>query len=113
MKTKPTPRPKAARNGHPGSAADAEVLTLSEAAVYLRMPEADVLRMAESQGLAGQKVPDGWRFLKSAIQDWLRAPRPKRQGILAHIGAFKDDPTLDGMVDDIYRRRGRPHAEGD
>jgi hypothetical protein len=28
--------------------------------------------------------------------------------MLALAGAFKDDPDLQGIVEDAYRRRGRP-----
>src|SRR5277367_5054010 len=48
-----------------------EVLTLVEAAAYLRLTEADVLRMVDEQGLSARQLGKEWRFLKSAIQDWL------------------------------------------
>ena len=49
------------------------VLTLAEAAAYLRVSEMDVLRMVRDQILPGRQVASDWRFLKAAVQNWLRA----------------------------------------
>jgi excisionase family DNA binding protein len=90
-----------------------EVLTLAEAAAYLRLPEDEVLRLVDDQGLVGRQVGAEWRFLKSAIQEWLRAPPPRgsKEAMLAAAGAFKDDPDLLAIVEEIYRKRGRPITE--
>src|SRR5438128_2249663 len=85
-----------------------EVLTLSEAAAYLRVPEVEVLRLAEQQILPGRLLGGEWRFLKSAIQDWLKTP-PKqgsREAVLSTIGAWKDDPYVEEELKEIYRKRG-------
>src|SRR5689334_18238018 len=87
------PRRPAPANGRktPG-----EVLTLAEAAAYLRVTAADVLRLAREQGLPGRQVGTDWRFLKPALQDWLRGPRPKtNEAFLALAGASKGDPDLE------------------
>ena len=100
------PEPQPAGNGPPG-----EVLTLAEAAAYLRLPEKDVLAAA-SQGLPGRLVSGEWRFFKNAIQQWLSVSQPtaemRKAALLAAAGAFKDDPDLEDIVEEIYRRRGRP-----
>jgi len=90
-----------------------EVLTLSEAAAYLRVPEADVVRLTSTQGLPGRLIGSEWRFSKSALQDWLRTPppRPSKEAMLSSIGAWQDDPYLEEMLKGIYRRRGRPMTE--
>jgi excisionase family DNA binding protein len=97
-------------NGPPG-----DVLTLSEAAAYLRLPEADVIGLVHSQGLPGRLIGDQWRFLKAAIQQWLSTgaptPQTRKAAQLALAGAWKDDPDLEAMVEEIYRRRGRPITE--
>ena len=92
-----------------------EVLTLSEAAAYLRVSEADVVRLATSQGLPGRLIGNDWRFSKSALQDWLRTPppRPSKEALLSSIGAWQDDPYLKEMLEEIYKRRGRPMTEKD
>jgi excisionase family DNA binding protein len=51
-----------------------DVLSLEEAAVYLKIDFGDVRRMIKEQGLPGRKIGDEWRFLRGAIADWLRAP---------------------------------------
>jgi excisionase family DNA binding protein len=87
-----------------------EILTLAEAAAYLRVPEEDVLRSVREQGLPARQMGSGWRFLKAAVQDWLAAP-PGKRGLLSQIGALKDDPHREEMLREIYERRGRPETE--
>ncbi len=94
--------------GMPGHAESAEVLTLGEAATYLRISEAEVVRMVHTQGLPGRGIGEHWRFLKSALQDWLRTPRTSKRTLQSVIGSWKDDPDLDEMLKEIYQRRGRP-----
>lgn len=90
----------------------AEVLTLAETAAYLRLPEQEVLRLVHDHGLPGRSVGTQWRFLRTAIQDWLRTPpSPSKDAVLSRIGAWKDDPYLDGELKDIYENRGRPMTE--
>lgn len=48
------------------------VLTIKEVADYLRLPEEVVLNEAAQGHLPGRKIADTWRFLKDAIDDWLR-----------------------------------------
>jgi excisionase family DNA binding protein len=97
----------------PQGPAGAEVLTLAEAAAYLRVPEAEVVRLVRQQDLPGRLIGPEWRFLKSALQDWLRTPPPKpsKEAVLACIGSWKDDPYLEEMLKEIYRQRGRPMIE--
>jgi excisionase family DNA binding protein len=90
--------------------AELEVLTLAEAAAYLRVPEADLLRLVSTQGLPGRKVGVEWRFLKLALQRWL-ATASCRKGLLSQLGAARDDPYLEEMLKEIYQRRGRPETE--
>ncbi len=89
-----------------------DVLTLSEAAAYLRLPEDAVLEAVRRQRLPARKVRDEWRFLKSAIQEWLRAPE-ERDFWSTHFGALEGDPYLNEMLDQIYKERGRPMTEED
>jgi len=114
-KPKPAPSPgpepqPAAMDGPAG-----EVLTLAEAAAYLRLPEKDVIAAASTQGLPGRLVGGEWRFLKTALQQWLSGSQPtaemRKAAILAAAGSFKDDPQLEDIVEEIYRQRGRPITE--
>jgi excisionase family DNA binding protein len=99
----------------PADSVAAEVLTLTEAAAYLRLPEKEVIGLVHSQGLPARLISGEWRFLKTAIQQWLSTgsptPETRKAAILATAGSMKDDPDLETMVEEIYRRRGRPITE--
>jgi excisionase family DNA binding protein len=86
------------------------VLTLAETAAYLRVAKNEVLPLVREQGLPGRRLGDDWRFLKTAVQDWLRAPPSKKEGLLMQIGTFTDDPGLGAMLEEIPRQRGRPNG---
>lgn len=92
-----------------------EVMTLADAAAYLRLPEKEVVNLVHTQGLPGRLVAGEWRFLKTAIQLWLSTGSPtaesRKAAQLALVGAWKDDPNLEAMVEEIYRKRGRPISE--
>ena len=91
-----------------------EVLTLSEAATYLKLPGDDVVRMVREQGLHARQVGSEWRFLKSAIDDWLRTgPQPKsnKEAWRALVGVWKDDPTVDRLREIIAKQRKEFDAE--
>jgi excisionase family DNA binding protein len=115
----PAPKTKPKRRNPPVPATttaafpNGEVLTLAETAEYLRVAESDVAQLVREQGLPGRKLGDDWRFLKTALQDWLRAPPSRKEGLLMQIGAFKDDPDLGAMLEEIHKQRGRPDAEGE
>jgi len=102
-------QPKPARLPENG----AEVLTLAEAAAYLRVPEEQVERLIGPGGLPGRRIGADWRFLKIALQDWLRTPAPpsSKEALAAFIGCWENDPHLADIVRDIYKKRGRPMTE--
>jgi excisionase family DNA binding protein len=94
-----------------------EVLTLAEAAAYLRLPEKDVIGAATTQGLPGRMIGGEWRFAKAAIQKWLRVSQPtaemRKASQLALAGMWKDDPDAMEILEDAMRRRGRePGPDG-
>ena len=90
-----------------------EVLTLAEAAAYLRVPEYEVVRMVGPRGLPGRLIGSEWRFSKSALDHWLRTPPgpSTKESLLALTGAWKDDPDAEAMLKEIYRQRGRTMTE--
>jgi hypothetical protein len=102
--------PAPVENGQP-----AEVLTLAEAAAYLRLSEKDVIAATSTQGLPGRFVSGEWRFLKDAVRQWLSASQPtdemRKVAQLAAAGSLRDDPDLEDLVEEIYRKRGRPITE--
>jgi excisionase family DNA binding protein len=111
-RTKPkkkTATTAAASNGPIG-----EVLTLTEAAAYLRLPESEVTRLVFDQGLPGRYVGSEWRFLKAALQDWLRTPpvRGSKEAFLSAAGIWKDMPDLaDQVLAETSQRRDQPTTE--
>jgi excisionase family DNA binding protein len=108
----PAPPPPTATNG-PAT----EVLTLAEAAAYLRLSEADVLDLVHSQNLPGRFTGSEWRFLKAALQQWLSTGSPtvqaRKEAQLALAGKYKDDSDLRRICDEAYRKRGRPRPPSD
>ncbi len=57
-----------ARNMHP-------VMTLREAARYLRLHTTELETLAESGAIPAFKVDNKWRFLKAALDEWMLAQR--------------------------------------
>ena len=108
----PASPPPAAMNGVAG-----EVLTLAEAAAYLRLSEADIVELIHSQHLPARLAGSEWRFLKAAIQQWLTSgsptPHSRKEAQLALAGKYKDDPDLKRICEEAYRQRGRPIVEGE
>jgi len=107
-KSKPTKRPKKPATSANGTlAAPTEVLTLAEAAAYLRVSEDDVVHAARSDDLVGRQIGGQWRFLKSNLEQWLSTPNKGNQNeaFLALAGSWKDDPHAEEMLKEIYERR--------
>src|SRR5262250_2302492 len=92
--------------------AASEVFTLEEVADYLELPLDTIEREASQGHIPGRRIEDTWRFLKSAIDDWLRA-QDSRALLLQQAGALKDDPYLVELLDSIYRDRKRSEADDD
>jgi len=87
-----------------------EVFTLAEAASYLRVSEADLINLVRLQNLPGRIIGSEWRFLKSAIQQWLGTGSPtmqaRKEAQLALAGKYKDDPDLMRICEEAYQARG-------
>ena len=83
-----------------------DILTLEETSEYLRLPVKTVLNQALKGNILGRRIENNWRFLKVAIDDWLRA-KNSRSVLLNQAGAFADDDSLVQLRDDVYQVRGR------
>jgi excisionase family DNA binding protein len=83
---------------------DEDVLTLREAAAYLRVPEEKVLRLADQREIPAQQVGGEWRFLKRALGYWLTyGPRFTRD--FREIPPwFLDHPVLEELLFAIEKR---------
>jgi hypothetical protein len=88
---------------------DYEVLTLEEAAGFLRITPQRAEELATGGTIPGRRLDHDWRFLKSALENWLRGRDDKRT-LLDQAGALKDDNSLAAMRDMIYAERGRPEV---
>ena len=49
------------------------IFTVEELTDYLKLSPETVLHQANQSNLLGRKIEDTWRFLKDAIDDWLRS----------------------------------------
>jgi excisionase family DNA binding protein len=90
-----------------------KVLTLAEAAKFLRVSPSRVRGLAEAGKLPGRQLDKDWRFLKSALVEWLRHKPSSAEVFLRQAGSLKDDDTLPQLLEDIYKARGRPMVEPD
>lgn len=89
-----------------------DILTLEEAADYLRLPLEIVELQAVRGEIPGRYIADTWRFLRSAIDEWL-SMQDSRTLMLQQAGALADDETLAALRAAIYAQRRRPEIEGD
>ncbi|RAM52970.1 MAG: DNA-binding protein [Hapalosiphonaceae cyanobacterium JJU2] len=87
-----------------------DILTLEEASKYLRLPVETVLRQASQGNLPGRKIENDWRFLKVAIDDWLRSSS-SRSILLQQAGALADDDSLTELRATIYQARERSEVD--
>jgi excisionase family DNA binding protein len=86
-----------------------EVLTLEEVARYLRLPKDTVVRQAAQGAIPGRQIEDTWRFLKAAIDDWLRS-YDSRTLLLQQTDALTEDESLPALLKTIYATRKRPEV---
>jgi excisionase family DNA binding protein len=86
-----------------------EVLTLDEAAEYLRVPAASLQALAEQGAVPARCINAEWRFLRAAIDDWLRG-RNALTSLIRQAGALAHDESLAALREAIYKSRGRPEA---
>ncbi len=112
MPTKTTKKPKATAAAKPeaNGTVPAENMTLAEAAVWLRVSEDGLKADAVAGRIPARLVAGEWRFNKPALVAWLSQPEPpveksSKERMLAVAGMWKDDPTVDAMVEEIYRKR--------
>jgi excisionase family DNA binding protein len=87
-----------------------EVLTLAEAARYLRVKKATLQDLVEQGSVPGRKVGSEWRFFRGALQAWLAGTPDYRTALVNQIGAFADDETLPELLKSIFAARGRPEV---
>jgi excisionase family DNA binding protein len=87
-----------------------DVLTLEEASGYLRLSIETVANLALKGNIPGRKIENDWRFLKSAIDDWLRA-KNSSSVLLSQAGILAGDDSLTQLRESIYQARERPEID--
>lgn len=50
------------------------VMTVQEVAVFLRLAESTVYKLAQEGKLPGRKVGGAWRFSRKGLEAWLERP---------------------------------------
>ncbi|MGH9803044.1 MAG: helix-turn-helix domain-containing protein [Blastocatellia bacterium] len=86
--------------------ATSAVLTLEEAANYLKLPSETIGREATQGNIPGRQIANSWRFLKSAIDDWLWG-RDNRTILLQQAGAMKRRSIRGRVAPDDLRMAGK------
>ena len=81
-----------------------DVLTLPEAAAYLRVPEEEVLRLADQREIPAQWVGGEWRFLKRALGYWLTCGPGFTHDFREIPPWFLDYPVLEELLFVIEKR---------
>jgi Helix-turn-helix domain len=99
----------------PETATTERILTLAEAAAFLRVNEAALAEKALAGEVPGQQIGGQWRFLQRALVDWLYAKQPangmphvepgSKEAVLKVIGIFKDDDDLDARLAQVRALR--------
>jgi excisionase family DNA binding protein len=83
-----------------------QVLTLGETAALLRLPSAAVSELVARGEIPGRKIGDEYRFLRSALENWLQGGS-SRKTLLGLAGALKGDPFFPGILDELNKGRKR------
>jgi hypothetical protein len=107
----------AKRNGTPKAAETPDILTLEEAAAFLRVPAKGLKKDAADGHVPCKLVAGEFRFSKEKLLAWLSTPAERKQSgkewLQSIFGLWKDDPTVDAMMADIERRRSLNTVAGD
>jgi excisionase family DNA binding protein len=87
--------------------AESPVLTLEEAACYLRISEALLKKEVTLGRVPGRKVGEHWRFFKPALDQWLANSQDLNTNLLSMAGTFADDETFPELLESIKANRKR------
>ncbi len=80
-----------------------ELITLEEAANYLRVNKQTIHRLLERRDIPAMRVGHLWRFDKASIDVWLRQSSAE---IVADILVIDDDETLCNLFQDTLQGEG-------
>ncbi len=82
-----------------------DILTLPEAAAYLRVQEKAVVEMATAGDIPGRQIGGEWRFSRRALEDWVRFPGlHARDYWRLHPHWFFESPFMDEFLAVLEKR---------
>ena len=87
-----------------------EVLTLEQAARFLKLTSKEVAELAKQGRVPGQLIGKKWRFLKNALAEWLRKGNPHLSA-WSQFGVFANDATMPELRRIIEKNKRRLDAE--
>lgn len=73
-------------------------MTLKEVALYLRLAETTVVRMARDGELAAQRFGNGWRFSRTAVDAWKAAQPANEQRLSTEATGLPEPVTVAGAM---------------
>ena len=80
-----------------------DLMTVKEAAEYLKLNKMTVYRLAQKHKIPASKVGGAWRFSKDTLDDWIKAQSSMdKRGILV----VDDDPLICELIEDVISRQG-------
>jgi excisionase family DNA binding protein len=75
------------------------ILTLAEAAAYLRIPEKDLAELADRNELPARKLAGEWRFLRRGLDYWLVSRgRHPHDGWISDPYFLMDSPFVEDLL---------------
>ncbi len=96
------------------NSAQSDVLTLEEAALFLRIPKTVLEQHLVLENIPGRNIGGHWRFFKPAPEQWLSqqtrsetSMASNKEILLAQAGAFANDPTFPALLESIKKNRKR------
>jgi excisionase family DNA binding protein len=102
------------------------VLTLTEAAEFLRVSDKALADKAREGEVPARQIGGEWRFLRRALVDWLYAgeresangspTRPltgSKQAVFSHFGILRDHDDLEATLTDLTKQRAAWPSGGD
>ena len=81
-----------------------EVLTLTEAAEYLRVAESELSKLADERGVPCQRIGEEWRFLKIALRGWLCAGGPEVSDWLRSGNWASEQIAVQRLIEEMKQR---------
>jgi excisionase family DNA binding protein len=115
-KTKSRSKPKTSTSSK-SSRVDTDILTLEEAATYLKLPKRVLEEQVDLGTIPGRNIAGHWRFFKPTLNQWLSEEPSKKKELsskelfLSQAGVFANDPTFPQLIEQIYANRRRLDSE--